>query len=535
MQRITLLAAALALCSNPAQAQTSCSTWTVIDVPMDPSWDRALFEDVAVQDDSAWAVGNARQTTAPNGTETVTLAMRFRDGQWEHTATPYVASYPGGANDFLHAVAALAPDDVWAAGERHGDAGGLSVGAWLHVLHYDGSSWSEMPVPAPPGGAGINFSGTRVYDIAALDSDDVWFAGMWAEPNTLASVTWRPLAMHWNGSGMTIYPTPVLSSGSNSMHLRQISAVSATDIWGICRTNTAGGVTLDPTVLHYDGSAWSQVAMPSIGTSVVLNDISAVAADDVWIFGHTYFPSTPFALHWDGSSWSVINNAPFVSTSTVAGPGEILLGGADVKSFDGTNATVMTSFPGVNGPSVLGLDSLGSCMTWAVGRKWGTDAEPFAAALWSPRVGDEFCFGDGSSGPCPCLNESAAQDAGCLNSAGVGARIRAGGNSSAADDELEITLSQATPGQPAMLIQGATRITVPFKDGILCMGNPTERIGVVLLDSNGFGSLAGSIAANGSATPGGARSYQYWYRDPGGTSPCGFGSNFSPSVEIHWQ
>ena len=337
---------------------------------------------MGLPDGTAWAVGYAQRPT-PGSFEHVTLAMHFDGTQWTHTPTPYVAAWDGGANDFLHAVEALAPDDVWAAGERHGDAGGLSVGAWLHVLHWDGSSGSEVPVPEPPGGAGINFSGTRVYDIAAFAPDDIWFGGAWAHPNALSSVTRRPLAMHWDGSDMTVYDTPVLSIGSEQMHMRQMAAVAPDDIWGICRANTATGLSNPPAVIHWDGSAWSQVSVPSLGSAVVLDDITAAGPDDVWVFGHVYFPSTPFALHWDGSGWTQ-HGAPFATTAAALGPDELYLGTSTITLFDGASSQVVETFPDVDGPSVLGMDAAGDCTLWAVGRMWGPpgeDLRPFAARM----------------------------------------------------------------------------------------------------------------------------------------------------------
>lgn len=176
-------------------------------------------------------------------------------------------------------------------------------------------------------------------------------------------------------------------------------------------------------------------------------------------------------------------------------------------------------------------------MTWAVGRLTGAnnDAAPFAAAKWAPRVGDEFCFGDGSTVPCPCFNETSAPNEGCKHSLGRGATIRASGALSVVDDTLEIAVFDARPGQTAMLLQGATQILAPFKDGLICTGNPTDRIGITVLDAQGTGSLQGGIAARGNVSPGDKRFYQFWFRDPGGVSPCGSGSNFSPAVELDWE
>jgi hypothetical protein len=155
-------------------------------------------------------------------------------------------------------------------------------------------------------------------------------------------------------------------------------------------------------------------------------------------------------------------------------------------------------------------------------------------------VGTPLCFGDGStmSGglavDCPCGNAASAGE-GCRNSHGYGAILSAFGTPSVANDDLTLSVSQARMNQPCMLLQGATRIAVPFKDGILCTGNPTQRMEVIFLDSSGAAASVESVVTNGNVSPGQTRYYQAWYRDPFDIAPCDGRSNLSQALEVVWN
>ena len=92
--------------------------------------------------------------------------------------------------------------------------------------------------------------------------------------------------------------------------LNAVSTLSASGAWAAgCYLASPSTNEWKPLVLHWNGTAWAQVASPNPGgrTGTCLTGVSALSASDAWAVGAT----DPFGsatktviLHWNGSSWS---------------------------------------------------------------------------------------------------------------------------------------------------------------------------------------------------------------------------------------
>jgi len=148
-------------------------------------------------------------------------------------------------------------------------------------------------------------------------------------------------------------------------------------------------------------------------------------------------------------------------------------------------------------------------------------------------LGTPFCFGEaGGAVACPCDNHG-QPGSGCANSSGVGARTTATGSAVIAERNFTLLVSDARAGQPGVFVQGLSLTALPFNDGILCAGNPTERLQFVTTSAMGEAASTIDVAAAGNVLPGDTAYYQLWYRDPA-SSPCGNGSNFSSGFAVDW-
>ncbi|MDQ6877501.1 MAG: hypothetical protein M3082_07340 [Candidatus Dormibacteraeota bacterium] len=305
------------------------SKWQQFSAPS-PGSDVQLNGVATISPSDAWSVGFTNNSSwAANRT----LAEHWNGSTWSLVSTPNPSS---GANE-LWDVSAVSSSDVWAVGDT------LSGGDRRTLVErWSGSSWT---VVSSPNKSNIN----DLHHVFANSANDVWAAGTSADPTSGKTLS---LLEHWNGRNWSIANNP---SPRSSDYVRGIAGSSSSNVWIVGEADDpAPTYTTHTLIEHWDGSKWSQVLDPDVGT---ISGIAAVSAADAWIVGVRYDRSLNANLtlveHWDGSSWSVVASP---NASTVSGAFNSLNAAARVPRTS-TTVWAVGSYDAGSGGGTLVLEN----------------------------------------------------------------------------------------------------------------------------------------------------------------------------------
>jgi len=284
------------------------SSWTEFSVPQ-PSVLREyqhLFAVLGVDDDTAIAAG----TFNPPAGSSQAQSMRWDGSSWDLMQSP---EYSGGSGFY---GLGKAGDQVWGVGHKHSELPPPAALSYPMAARLDGNSWDVEFVPplAETGGRSTN----DLHDIEGISEDDAWAVGTAQETGTGG---FGPAAMmvRWDGSSWSQYDLfPILSSTSFSS-LQAIEVLSSDNAWAAGYDYDLARQQTIPLILHWDGSAWSNVPVPTFEHTAELRAITARAADDIYAAGtQTDADGYPHALilRWDGKSWSVIPESALTDFGT---------------------------------------------------------------------------------------------------------------------------------------------------------------------------------------------------------------------------
>ncbi|HEY7282587.1 MAG TPA: hypothetical protein VID47_13445 [Actinomycetota bacterium] len=188
----------------------------------------------------------------------------------------------------LHAVSAVTGSDIWAVGNTN------SVGKPF-AIHYDGSDWKAVPMPAK--GAGR----IDLYDVDAISKKNVWAVGYYTDGNGHS----RTLTEHWNGTSWKIVPSPNKGTGDNT--LLGVAAVSGSHVWAVGYWGPTAGDE-GPLIEHWDGTSGRLFPPAGLGgISRRLEDVAVVAPSNIVAVGHT--PSNAHIERYDGLRWTTESDA----------------------------------------------------------------------------------------------------------------------------------------------------------------------------------------------------------------------------------
>jgi hypothetical protein len=252
--------------SKTLTEQWTGSKWSFVASPNEPGSDASTLVAVAARaPNDAWAVGNYK---VANQYQWDTLIEHWNGTKWSIVSSPNV---PGASKNFLNAVVALSPMDVWAVGYSEGGTVGATDAPLIE--HFDGQSWKIVPsvYPAP---SPFNV----LYGIAALSPTDIWAVG-YANENSQRK-NGQALIEHWDGTKWRLVNSPI---AGNATLLYSVAAVSSTDIWAVGYIQTST-VQFLPVTEHWNGTAWTVVTPPNPGKVAQLFSV-ATANGKVWAVG----------------------------------------------------------------------------------------------------------------------------------------------------------------------------------------------------------------------------------------------------------
>jgi hypothetical protein len=166
----------------------------------------------ALASSDVYAVG-AREG-AEGSDEDIAMILHWDGSTWGLITNPPI---DGDAHELL-GVSASSPTDVWAVGERDTEDGTRTL-----VLHDDGSGWTEVDAPNP--GRAEN----ELAAVSAIAPDDVWAVGTYAGDDGIE----HPLTVHWDGSTWTEVPTQAGGDGDAVDSLVGAAAGANGDVWAV--------------------------------------------------------------------------------------------------------------------------------------------------------------------------------------------------------------------------------------------------------------------------------------------------------------
>lgn len=153
--------------------------------------------------------------------------------------------FPDGSS--VSATAVFSPADAWAFGWLGASTGTVTP----YVARYDGKRWRRVHSPLLPTGA------------SPISPDDIWTVG---QADASLNTPWLSFdAARWNGSSWRVLRLPsVRVPKGSSVYAPGILALGSRDIWIDFRLRSTRQLAPEygAVVLHFNGTAWTQVRVP---------------------------------------------------------------------------------------------------------------------------------------------------------------------------------------------------------------------------------------------------------------------------------
>jgi len=250
------------------------------------------------------------------------------------------------ADEYFKGVNCTSESDCWAVG--HYFFADPTLGVWRTLIeHWDGASWSIVSSP------NANTNGDNyLTSITCVSASECWAVGYYSDRP--GSQLYRTLTLRWAGGSWSIVSSANTDSAQANL-LNGVTCMSASECWAVGYSGS--GSENRALIERWDGTSWSIVSSPNIGTGAnQLFSVACTSDTDCWTVGR-YYPGPPVGglaqtliERWNGTSWTIVAspNVPDQGTNSqllavaCASASECWAVGYSDLAYDGTTGTAQT-------------------------------------------------------------------------------------------------------------------------------------------------------------------------------------------------
>jgi hypothetical protein len=155
------------------------------------------------------------------------------------------------------------------------------------VVHWNGSSWHTVPIPAAPVSKGDH---TYPIQLVAAAGNNIWLTTNIVDNNGEVPGPLRSLVLHWNGTGWHWIKVPYADLAL------QAASDGHGGMWASAQINSLGS---GYDFVHYSGGKWTRQPAPTAGlpATVGSEDVFSLAlipgTQTLWASGDAFWDPTP--------------------------------------------------------------------------------------------------------------------------------------------------------------------------------------------------------------------------------------------------
>lgn len=230
-----------------------------------------------------------------------TVVEHWNGTRWSIMASP---NPPGTENTILQGVSCPSTQSCFAVGGQGSDR--------TVAEHWNGSRWSMMAIANPSGS-----TSNGLYAVSCPTTISCFAVGSYAFGETAG------LVEHWNGTRWGIMTSP-RRSNATGLTLYGVSCSSTSNCFAVGYFSVAGGA-FRTHVQHWDGTRWGNPTSPNYPGSynTTLFGVACPGARSCFAVG-AYFVASPAAAssiveHWNGTSWTTMTSPHRLANQYLSG------------------------------------------------------------------------------------------------------------------------------------------------------------------------------------------------------------------------